>query len=133
MSYNAWIIFSVNWLGIQEGQIYCDVLRDLVPFVQFKERKKHTWRSVTTKSNTPPCVFFTFLKLYKWNQIAQRRTCREIIGNMSFKSEEVQLFLSARGLLLLCCKSSIQQHLINIGPLLDVFCYFYPICVIFTI
>ena len=24
-----------------------------------------------TKSNTPPWVFFTFLKLYKWCQIAQ--------------------------------------------------------------
>ena len=25
-----------------------------------------------TKNNTPPWVFFTFLKLYKWYQIAQR-------------------------------------------------------------
>ena len=25
----------------------CDVLRYLVPFVQFKKRKKHPWRSVT--------------------------------------------------------------------------------------
>ena len=24
----------------------CDVLPDLVPFVQFKKREKHTWRSV---------------------------------------------------------------------------------------
>ena len=34
-----------------------DALRDLVPFVQFKKREKHPWRSVTfsnfTKSNTP--------------------------------------------------------------------------------
>ena len=27
-----------------------------------------------TKSNTPPWVFFTFLKLYKWYQIGQRIT-----------------------------------------------------------
>ena len=27
--------------------IICDALRDLVPFVQFKKRKKHPWRSVT--------------------------------------------------------------------------------------
>ena len=37
-------------------------LRDLVPFVQFKKREKHPWRSVTfsnfTESNTPPWVFF---------------------------------------------------------------------------
>ena len=27
-----------------------------------------------TKSNTPPGVFFTFLKLYRWCQIAQNMT-----------------------------------------------------------
>ena len=27
-------------------QIIYDALRDLVPFVQFKKRKKHPWRSV---------------------------------------------------------------------------------------
>ena len=55
-----------------------DVLRDLVPFVQFKKREKHPWRNVTfnkvadlnfTKSDIPPWVFFTFFKLYKWYQI----------------------------------------------------------------
>ena len=25
----------------------CDALRDMVLFVQFKKRQKHTWRSVT--------------------------------------------------------------------------------------
>ena len=38
-----------------------DALHDLVPFVQFKKRKKHPGRSVT-KSNTPPWVFLRF-----WN------------------------------------------------------------------
>ena len=60
----------------------CDALRDLVPLVQFKKCEKHSWRSVNftkvacnfTKINTPPWVFFTFLKLYKWYQIAQRTT-----------------------------------------------------------
>ena len=27
--------------------IFCDALRDLVPFVQFKKREKHPWRSAT--------------------------------------------------------------------------------------
>ena len=63
--------------------ILMSVLRDLVPFAQFK-CEKHPWRSVTfikvagfptsecgkvcnfTKSNTPPWVVFTFFKLYKW-------------------------------------------------------------------
>ena len=46
-----------------------DALRNLVPIVQFKKRKKHPWRSVTLSK-----VFFTFFKLYKWYQIAQRIT-----------------------------------------------------------
>ena len=53
----------------------CDVLSDLVPFVLFKKREKHPWKSITfskvaesnfTESNTPPWVFFMFFKLYKW-------------------------------------------------------------------
>ena len=51
----------------------CDALRHLVPFVQFKKCEKHPRRSVNfrkacnfTKINTPPWVFFTFFKLYKW-------------------------------------------------------------------
>ena len=56
--------------------IICDALLDLVPFVQFTKPEKHSWRSVNfgTKSNTPPRVFFTFCKLYKWCQIAQNIT-----------------------------------------------------------
>ena len=44
-----------------------DALRDLVTFVQFKKREKHSWRSVTfskvacTKKNTPQWVFSRFL------------------------------------------------------------------------
>ena len=36
--------------------------------------KHHIYWSVTTKSNTPSWVFFTFLKLYKWYQIARSIT-----------------------------------------------------------
>ena len=56
----------------------CDALRDLVSFVQFKKRKniyggvlvlvKLQAKSLKvcsfTKTNTPPWVFFTFLKLH---------------------------------------------------------------------
>ena len=60
-------------------------MRDLVPFLQFKKRKKHPRILILlvklqdlayyfTKSNTPPWVFFTFLKLYKGYQIAQSIT-----------------------------------------------------------
>ena len=54
-----------------KNQIY-GALSDLVPFVQFKKREKHPWRSA--KINTPPWVFLRFLKLYKCYQIAQRTT-----------------------------------------------------------
>ena len=59
-----------------------DVLRDLALFVQIKN-VKNTYGGVLllvnllalacnfTKSNTPPWVFFMFLKLYKWYRMAQ--------------------------------------------------------------
>ena len=68
------------------SSIICGALRDSVPFVQFKKREKHSWRSVNfskvagfTKINTPLWVFFTFLKLYKWYQIAQRITYTTVL------------------------------------------------------
>ena len=79
-------IYAQRTIGLDS-----DVLRDLVPFVQFKKREKHPWRSVTfskvaglacnfTKSNTPPWVFFTFLKLCKWYQIAENITSKFAIN-----------------------------------------------------
>ena len=60
------------------------VLRDLVPFVQFRKREKRPWRSVNfskvagfsnfTRINAPLWVFSTFFKLYKWYQITHRIT-----------------------------------------------------------
>ena len=44
----------------------CDALHNFVPFAQFKKCEKNP-----TKSNTPPWVFFTLLKLNKWYQITQ--------------------------------------------------------------
>ena len=63
----------------------CDVLRNLVTLVQFKKREKQLWRCVifgkiaglafsVTESNTPPWVFFTFFKFWKWYQTTQRIT-----------------------------------------------------------
>ena len=53
--------------------LICGALRDLLPFVQFKKREKYPWRSVNFS------VFFTFFKLHKWYQIAQRITFRKTI------------------------------------------------------
>ena len=54
----------------ENHEVIHDALRDLIPFVQFKKREKHPWKSDTfskvaefcnvTKSITPPWVFFTF-------------------------------------------------------------------------
>ena len=65
---------STSWVKpMNTFTITYDALCYLVPFVQFKKRKKHLWRSVTfsIKSNTPPWAFFHFFKLYEWYQIAQ--------------------------------------------------------------
>ena len=47
-----------NW-GLPSLFHICDVLRNLVPFVQFKKREKQLCNT------TPSWMFFTFLKLYK--------------------------------------------------------------------
>ena len=50
----------------------CDALRDLVPSVQLKNvENNHGGVLLLVK------VFFTFFKLNKWHQIAQRITCDE--------------------------------------------------------
>ena len=74
------------WCVVRFG--ICDPLRDLVSFVQFKNRKNihggvfllvklQAKACNFTKSNTPPWVFLTFF-MYKWYQIAQR------VANMLF-------------------------------------------------
>ena len=39
-----------------------------------------------TKINTPPGMFFTFFKLYKWYQIAQRISYYQYISELSTTS-----------------------------------------------
>ena len=55
---NIWLVFMV----LTTVKLRCDALCNLVQFAQFKKREKHPW------------MFFTFFKLYKWYQIAQRIT-----------------------------------------------------------
>ena len=43
--YNTCVIYNISVYII--CQYTCDVLRDLVPFVQSEKRKKHPWGSVT--------------------------------------------------------------------------------------
>ena len=55
----------------------CDALRDLVPFVQFKEREKKPRRSVIFRFLSATLIkvallhkCFAFFKLHEWYQIA---------------------------------------------------------------
>ena len=51
-----------------------DALRNLVPFMQFKKRVKHPWKSVTFSRSVTLVLKATLLqvfKLYKWYKIAQ--------------------------------------------------------------
>ena len=68
------IIFRGVFNSFMTEVLICGALRDLVPFVQFRKREKHPWKSVNlsklqaeacnfTKIDTPPCVFFTFFKI----------------------------------------------------------------------
>ena len=71
-------------------EINCSVWRNLVLFVRFKNVKNTHGRVLLlkklqakacsfTESNTPPWVFFTFFKLPKWYEIAQRISVVESI------------------------------------------------------
>ena len=63
-------------------ELNCGALRDLIPFVQFKNREKHPWRSVKfriLKSTLLHGRFSGFLKLLKWYQIAQRITISKLL------------------------------------------------------
>ena len=77
----------------------CDALRDLVPFVQFKKNVKNTHGRVlilaklqASKINTPPWVLFTFFKLYKWYQIAQRTTYYQLSQSQNLSSRKTQRY-----------------------------------------
>ena len=82
--YNYYTVDSttcINLVDLEKIYIFVkfDALRDLVPFAQFKNRENTHGRvrllaSNFTKSITLPWVFFRFLQLYRWCQIAQRIT-----------------------------------------------------------
>ena len=67
-------------IWIEDLGIKCDTLRNLVPFVQIKNREKQRWGSGTflkfggCERSTTPWVFFMFFKLYEWYKIVQSIT-----------------------------------------------------------
>ena len=72
-NFNFFLVMLINWKKVS---FICNALRDLLSSVQFLKRKKHPWKNVTFSkvagfSIIPSWVVSTFLKLYKWYQIAQ--------------------------------------------------------------
>ena len=74
-------LLFLNSIRFEDFRLHkCDALRDLVPLYNLTNVKNTyggmllTVKLQATKSNTPPWVFFTFFKLYKWYQIAQSIT-----------------------------------------------------------
>ena len=74
------VLINLQSYSLKESLVFhiCDALHDLVAFVQFKKREKHPWRSNFTEINTPQWVVFTFFKVHKCYQVAQRITYKKI-------------------------------------------------------
>ena len=64
-------------------------LRKFVPFYNL-ENVKNTFQDEVcsfTKCNTPPWVFFTFFKLYKWYQVSQSITYEYFFASSSLSHD----------------------------------------------
>ena len=48
----TYLVFGIYSFSVRNIITICDTLRDLVPFLRFKTREKHPWRSVTLKPTT---------------------------------------------------------------------------------
>ena len=73
-----------------------DALCDLVPYNLKNVTNTHggVLRLVKLQSNTPPWVFFTFLKLYKWYQMVQRIIITEYLLVFLFENCRTERFES---------------------------------------
>ena len=61
-----------------------DALRDLVPFVQFKKREKHPWRSITFKPVTflkVTLLYGCFLRLLNYTNGTKSRKASHMVNN----------------------------------------------------
>ena len=61
-----------------------DALRDLVPFVQFKKRENHAWRSVTFKPVTflkVTLLYGCFLRLLNYTNGTKSRKASHMVNN----------------------------------------------------
>ena len=62
----------------------CDALRDLVPFIKFKKREKHTWRSVTFSAKSMQSISYmsyTLTRLYNFtHQLKLKNKCISSTG-----------------------------------------------------
>ena len=47
LSFTKKLVAAIFQFSRFDSKFWCDIFRDLVPFVQFKKREKGPWRSVT--------------------------------------------------------------------------------------
>ena len=47
LSFQKKLVPAIFQFSRIDSKFWCDIFRDLVPFVQFKKREKQPWRSVT--------------------------------------------------------------------------------------
>ena len=105
-----WITVISSLRSVSKRMI-CDVLHNLVPFVQLKKRQKHPSRSVTfsncslTKTYTPPWVFLTSLNCT--NSAKLRKAFHTIFHIFCFNDDEWS------NLTLVKCTLKILQHLLQ--------------------
>ena len=72
------------------SEYICDVLYDLLPFVQFKKHEKHLWGSAAF-SKVATYSKPKFLKLYKWYHIVQSiSTVQAFYKKLSYPSNRVK-------------------------------------------
>ena len=76
----------------------------------FKNLKITHGGVLRTKSNTPPWVSFTFLKLYKWYQIVQCITCTEN-GNLQSIFDLTQVPVAASSFIWFIFKISSTRYI----------------------
>ena len=90
---------------MQIEQIYSDVLRDLVPFVQFKKREKHPWMSVILPELTLSSGYFPhFLNCTNDTKSGKpslyvfsvRRGEKSIPPTLVFEPRELEVYFLAR-------------------------------------
>ena len=108
---------KLQWVKLNKYEMPCAIWYHFYNLKNAKNTYKGTCNF--TKNNTPPWVFFTFFKLYKWYQIAQSITYSSLIAQLlNCFWQEIEQSLLAYWYNLICtffrCDSSPQWTVVLI-------------------